>query len=49
MPQIAEWPEVGDVISAAIAEAAGGGDTRELMTAAATQANRILKRAGVID
>ena len=49
MPQIAEWPEVGDVISAAIAKAAGGGDTRELMTAAATQANRILKRAGVID
>ena len=49
MPQIAEWPEIGDVISAAIAEAAGGGDTRELMTAAATQANRILKRAGVID
>ena len=49
MPQIAEWPEVGDVISAAIAKAAGGGDTRKLMTAAATQANRILKRAGVID
>ena len=49
MPQIAEWPEVGDVISAAIAEAAGGGDTRELMIAAARQANRILKRAGVID
>lgn len=48
MPQIAEWPEVGDLLSAAIAEAAAGGDTRQLMTDAATQANRILKRAGRI-
>ena len=49
MPQIAEWPEVGDVLSSAIAEAAGGGDTRALMTAAAEQATKILKRAGRID
>ena len=26
MPQIAEWPEIGDILSAAIAEAAAGGD-----------------------
>lgn len=49
MPQIAEWPEVGDVLSSAIAQAAGGGDTRELMNAAAEQATKILKRAGRID
>lgn len=48
MPQIAEWPEVGDLLSAAIAEAASGGDTRALMISAAEQANRVLKRAGRI-
>lgn len=49
MPQIAEWPEVGDVLSGAIAEAAAGGNVRELLTAAAAQATKILKRAGRID
>ena len=49
MPQIPEWPEVGDVLSSAIAEAAGGGDTRALMNSAAEQATKILKRAGRID
>ena len=49
MPQIPEWPEVGDILSTAIAEAAAGGDTRELMTAAADQATKVLKRAGRID
>lgn len=49
MPQIAEWPEVGDLLSGAIAEAAGGGDVRELMTAAAEQATKVLRRAGRID
>ena len=48
MPQIAEWPEVGDVLSGAIAEAAGGGDVRELMNEAAEQATKILRRAGRI-
>ena len=48
MPQIPEWPEVGDIISAAIAEAAAGGDVRELMTEAAAQSDRVLKRAGRI-
>ena len=48
MPQIAEWPEVGDILSAAIANAAAGGDVRELMTAAAEQAERVLRRAGRI-
>ncbi|WP_299476046.1 sugar ABC transporter substrate-binding protein [uncultured Roseibium sp.] len=48
MPQIAEWPEVGDLLSAAIAEAAAGGDVRELMTGAAEQATRVLRRSGCI-
>lgn len=49
MPQIPEWPEVGDILSAAIAEAAAGGDTRQLMIDAAEQANRVLRRAGRIE
>ena len=49
MPQIPEWPEVGDILSAAIAKAASGGDTRRLMLEAAEQANRTLRRAGRID
>ncbi|WP_120631779.1 sugar ABC transporter substrate-binding protein [Ruegeria sp. EL01] len=49
MPQIPEWPEVGDILSAAIAKAAAGGDVRELMTEAAEQSNRVLKRAGRIE
>ena len=48
MPQIPEWPEVGDILSAAIAKAAAGGDTRQLMRDAADQATRVLKRAGRI-
>ena len=47
MPQIAEWPEVGDILSAAIAEAAARGDTRQLMLDAAEQAD-VLRRAGRI-
>ena len=46
MPQIAEWPEVGDILSTAIAEAATGGDVEQLMTAAASQATSVLQRAG---
>lgn len=49
MPQIAEWPQIGDLLSAAIAEAAAGGDTRQLMMDAAEQATRVLKRAGRIE
>ena len=49
MPQIPEWSEVGDLLSAAIAEAAAGGDTRQLMLDAAEQANRVLRRAGRIE
>ncbi|MEO1025366.1 MAG: sugar ABC transporter substrate-binding protein [Pseudomonadota bacterium] len=49
MPQIPEWPEVGDILSAAIAEAAAGGDTRQLMLDAAEQAERVLRRAGRIE
>ena len=46
MPQIPEWPEVGDILSAAIAQAAAGGDVRELMQDAAERSNRVLRRAG---
>lgn len=46
MPQIEEWPEVGDLLSAAIAEGAAGGNVRELMIAAANQSDRVLRRSG---
>lgn len=46
MPQIPEWPEIGDVLSSAIAQAAAGGDVRQLMQDAADRANRLLERAG---
>lgn len=46
MPQIPEWTEVGDLLSSAIAKAAAGGDTRQLMKDAAVDADKILKRAG---
>ena len=46
MPQIAEWPEVGDILSTAIAEGATGGDVEQLMTDAAEQAKKVLQRAG---
>ena len=46
MPQIPEWTEVGDILSAAIAKAAAGGDVRKLMTDAAARTEKILKRAG---
>lgn len=46
MPMIAEWPEIGDFISAAITEAAAGGDVAALMTEAAGQAAEVLERAG---
>ena len=48
MPQIAEWPEIGDILSAAIAEAASGGDVEALMTEAAERADKVLRRAGVL-
>lgn len=46
MPQIAEWPEVGDILSAAITKAAAGGDTRALMKDAAARSEKLLRRAG---
>ncbi|MCY4309484.1 MAG: sugar ABC transporter substrate-binding protein [Rhodobacteraceae bacterium] len=48
MPQIPEWPEVGDILSAAIAKAAAGGNVRELMIEAAEQSDRVLRRSGRI-
>jgi multiple sugar transport system substrate-binding protein len=46
MPQIAEWPEIGDILSAAIAKAASGGDVESLMTDAAERSDKVLRRAG---
>lgn len=46
MPQIPEWTEIGDVLSAAIAESAAGGDVESLMNDAAERAEKILSRAG---
>ena len=46
MPQIAEWPEIGDILSAAIAESAAGGDVEALMKEAAERADKVLRRAG---
>ena len=46
MPQIAERPEVGDILSAAITKAAAGGDVRALMKDAAAQSEKLLRRAG---
>lgn len=46
MPQIAEWPEIGDILSAAIAEGAAGGDVEALMKEAAKRADKVLRRAG---
>lgn len=46
MPQIAEWPEVGDLLSNAITRAAAGGNVRQLMTDAATRSATVLRRAG---
>jgi multiple sugar transport system substrate-binding protein len=46
MPQIPEWPEIGDFLSTAIAKAAAGGDVKALMTEAATKAQATLTRAG---
>ena len=46
MPQIPEWPQVGDLLSQGIAKAAAGGNVEKIMKDAARQADRIMKRAG---
>ena len=46
MPQIPEWPEVGDLLASAIQNASTGGDVDQLMKDAAKKAERILRRAG---
>ena len=46
MPQIPEWPEIGDLLSNAIQKASTGGDVEELMAEAGKRAQRILRRAG---
>lgn len=46
LPMIPEWPQVGDLLANAIEQAAGGGNTRALMTKAAADATVVLKQAG---
>ncbi|MEC8284784.1 MAG: extracellular solute-binding protein, partial [SAR324 cluster bacterium] len=46
MPQIPEWPEIGDLLSNAIQKASTGGNVEELMAEAGKRAERILRRAG---
>lgn len=45
LPMIVAWPEVGDVLSKAINNAAAGGDVKALMTDAEREAGRALRRA----
>lgn len=45
LPMIVAWPEVGDALSKAINKAAGGGDVKALMEAAADESQRALRRA----
>lgn len=45
-PKLREWPEVGDLLAAAIERSAAGGNVRKLMTDAADAASKVLKRAG---
>ena len=46
MPQIPEWPEIGDLLSNAIQKASTGDNVEELMAEAGKRAERILRRAG---
>ncbi|PUA19523.1 sugar ABC transporter substrate-binding protein [Glaciimonas sp. PCH181] len=45
MPLIAEWPEIGDLLSNAISKAASGGDVEQLLKSSAKDAARALRRA----
>ena len=45
LPMIVAWPEVGDALSKAVNKAAGGGDVKTLMQAAADESQRALRRA----
>ena len=45
LPMIVAWPEVGDALSKAINEAAGGGNVKALLQAAADESQRTLRRA----
>jgi ABC-type glycerol-3-phosphate transport system substrate-binding protein len=46
LPQLPEWPQVGDFIANAIDKAATGGDVRKLLAQAAQDATGVLKQAG---
>lgn len=45
LPMLVAWPEVGDALSKAINEAAGGGDVKALLHSAADASQRTLRRA----
>ncbi len=46
LPQLPEWPEVGDAIADAVARAAAGGDIPKLFKTASDRATETLHRAG---
>lgn len=46
LPQIPEWPEVGDSIADAISQAAAGGNVQKLMKAAYDKSTEVMHRAG---
>ncbi|WP_375508371.1 ABC transporter substrate-binding protein [uncultured Caballeronia sp.] len=45
MPEVVYWPEVADLASVAINQAASGGDVDALMNTAAQRANHVVQRA----
>ena len=48
LPQLPEWPQIGDFIANAIDQAATGGDVRKLLTQAAKDATSVLKQSGYL-
>jgi len=46
MPQLAEWPEIVDVIETALNDIASGEPTQETLDAAAAEVEKIMERAG---
>ncbi len=46
MPQIAEWPEVSDVLAIAVNKAATGEDVEKVLDQAADEVSEIMERAG---
>ena len=46
MPQLAEWPEIVNVLETAINEIASGADVQETLDGAAAEVEEIMDRAG---